>query len=59
MILRELLDSLGVIMFGRRKKNEALDRALITDLLSRYTWALVDGEWDTWQKAFTPDAHVD
>jgi len=39
MILRELLDSLGEIML-----NEALDRALITDLLSRYTWALVDGD---------------
>ena len=54
MILSELLDSLGEIML-----NEALDRSLITDLLSRYTWALVDGDWDTWQKAFTPDAHVD
>ena len=54
MILRELLDSLGEIML-----NEALDRALITDLLSRYTWALVDRNWDAWQKVFTPDAHVD
>jgi 3-phenylpropionate/cinnamic acid dioxygenase small subunit len=44
---------------GENMSNEALDRALITDLLSRYTWALVDRDWDTWQKVFTPDAHVD
>ena len=44
---------------GENMSNEALDRALITDLLSRYTWALVDRDWDAWQKAFTPDAHVD
>lgn len=39
--------------------NEALDRSLITDLLSRYTWALVDRDWEAWQKVFTPEAHVD
>lgn len=49
MILRELLDSLGEIML-----NEALDRSLITDLLSRYTWALVDRDWDAWQKSSLP-----
>ena len=39
--------------------NEALDRALIADLLSRYTWALSDRDWDAWVAVFTPDAHVD
>jgi 3-phenylpropionate/cinnamic acid dioxygenase small subunit len=39
--------------------NEALDRAHIADLLSRYTWALSDRDWDAWVAAFTPDAHVD
>lgn len=39
--------------------NEALDRALIADLLSRYTWALSDRDWDTWVTVFTDDAHVD
>jgi 3-phenylpropionate/cinnamic acid dioxygenase small subunit len=39
--------------------NEALDRAHITDLLSRYTWALSDRNWDAWVAVFTPDAHVD
>lgn len=39
--------------------NEALDRAHITDLLSRYTWALVDRDWQAWTEVFTADAHVD
>lgn len=39
--------------------NEALDRALIADLLSRYTWALSDRNWDAWVDVFTDDAHVD
>lgn len=39
--------------------NEALDRAHITDLLSRYTWALVDRDWQAWKEVFTADAHVD
>ena len=39
--------------------NEALDRAHIADLLSRYTWALSDRDWDAWVAVFTPDAHVD
>ena len=39
--------------------NEALDRAHISDLLSRYTWALSDRDWDAWVAVFTPDAHVD
>lgn len=39
--------------------NEALDRAHITDLLSRYTWALVDRDWQAWKGVFTSDAHVD
>ena len=39
--------------------NEALDRAHITDLLSRYTWALVDRDWQAWKGVFTADAHVD
>ena len=39
--------------------NEALDRALIADLLSRYTWALSDRDWDAWVEVFAPDAHVD
>ncbi|MEN9804582.1 MAG: hypothetical protein RIS41_1429 [Actinomycetota bacterium] len=39
--------------------NEALDRALIADLLSRYTWALSDRNWDAWVEVFAPDAHVD
>lgn len=38
---------------------EALDRALIADLLSRYSWALADRDWDRWVAQFTPDAHVD
>lgn len=39
--------------------NEALDRTHIADLLSRYTWALSDRDWDAWVAVFTPDAHVD
>lgn len=39
--------------------NEALDRAHIADLLSRYTWALSDRDWDAWVAVFAPDAHVD
>lgn len=39
--------------------DEALDRALIGDLLARYSWALADRDWDAWTSVFTPDAHVD
>lgn len=39
--------------------NEALDRALIADLLARYSWALVDRDWTAWTAVFTADAHVD
>lgn len=39
--------------------NEALDRALIADLLARYSWALADRDWDAWTAVFTADAHVD
>lgn len=39
--------------------NEALDRALITDLLARYSWALADRNWDDWKSVFTADAAVD
>lgn len=39
--------------------NEALDRALIADLLARYSWALADRNWTAWTSVFTPDASVD
>jgi len=39
--------------------NEALDRALICDLLARYSWALTDRDWARWQGTFTPSARVD
>ena len=39
--------------------NEALDRALIADLLNRYTWALSDRNWLAWVDVFTADAQVD
>lgn len=39
--------------------NEALDRALIADLMARYSWALTDRDWDRWVSLFTDDAHVD
>lgn len=39
--------------------NEALDRALIADLLARYSWALTDRDWEAWTSLFTPDATVD
>lgn len=39
--------------------NEALDRALIADLLARYSWALTDRNWDAWRSVFTSDASVD
>ncbi len=39
--------------------DEALDRALITDLMARYSWALTDRNWDTWKSVFTADAQVD
>ena len=39
--------------------NEALDRALIADLLARYSWALADRNWEAWTAVFTADAHVD
>lgn len=44
---------------GENMTNEALDRAHIADLLSRYTWALSDRDWDAWVAVFTPDAEVD
>jgi hypothetical protein len=39
--------------------NEALDRALITDLLAQYSWALADRNWEAWKGVFTADASVD
>lgn len=39
--------------------NEALDRALIADLLARYSWALADRDWNAWTAVFTADARVD
>ena len=39
--------------------NEALDRALIADLLARYSWALADRDWPRWVGCFTADAKVD
>jgi hypothetical protein len=39
--------------------NEALDRALIADLLARYSWALTDRNWEAWKNLFTADAQVD
>jgi hypothetical protein len=39
--------------------NEALDRALIADLLARYSWALTDRDWSAWVGCFTSDAQVD
>lgn len=38
---------------------EALDRALITDLLARYSWALADRDWDAWKAVFADGAQVD
>lgn len=38
---------------------EALDRALITDLLARYSWALADRNWDAWKAVFADGAQVD
>ena len=39
--------------------DQALDRALITDLLARYSWALADRDWEAWKATFTTDAAVD
>jgi hypothetical protein len=39
--------------------DEALDRALITDLLARYSWALADRDWSTWKGVFADGAKVD
>ncbi|MFM1751285.1 MAG: hypothetical protein RL119_247 [Actinomycetota bacterium] len=39
--------------------NEALDRALIADLMARYSWALTDRNWEAWKNLFTADAQVD
>ena len=44
---------------GETMRNEALDRALIADLLARYSWALADRDWPTWVGCFTADAKVD
>ena len=44
---------------GETMSNEALDRALITDLLARYSWALADRDWSAWVGCFTADAQVD
>lgn len=35
------------------------DRWEISELLSRYAWALADRDWDAWLALFTPDARVD
>ncbi|MDN5744191.1 MAG: nuclear transport factor 2 family protein [Nocardioidaceae bacterium] len=38
---------------------ELLDRAEITDAITRYTFAVDEGEWDRLDTVFTPDAHID
>ncbi len=38
---------------------EAKDRLEINELLARYSWAMADRDWDTWQSVFAPDATVD
>lgn len=38
---------------------ELVDRAEITDAISRYTLAVDDGDFDLLDTVFTPDAHID
>lgn len=38
---------------------ELIDRAEITDALTRYTLAVDDGDWDALDTVFTPDAAID
>lgn len=35
------------------------DRVEIDDLLTAYTMAIDDGDWDALDRVFTPDAHID
>ena len=35
------------------------DRLEIDDLLTTYTMAVDDGDWDALDRVFTPDAHID
>jgi 3-phenylpropionate/cinnamic acid dioxygenase small subunit len=35
------------------------DRLDIGELLARYSWAMTDRQWDTWQALFTTDASAD
>lgn len=38
---------------------ELIDRAEITDAITRYTLAVDEGEFDRLDTVFTPDAHID
>ena len=38
---------------------ELIDRAEITDVLTRYTRAIDTGDWDKLDTVFTPDAEID
>jgi hypothetical protein len=38
---------------------ELIDRAEITDAITRYTLAVDDGDFDGLDTVFTPDAHID
>lgn len=38
---------------------ELIDRAEITDAITRYTFAVDEGDFDALDTVFTPDAHID
>ena len=40
-------------------QQEISDRVEITDLLTRYTRAIDQGDWDRLDSVFTPQAHID